>query len=397
LLVIAQIAVGLALLITAGLTSKSFLKLQAEDLGFDPHHADVVDVVLPRGYFDDPVHAGRFYAEVLDRLRQVGIFSSVAAMDDVPLTGEGSKGGFLVKEIPADSPSHWPTAGWHLVSDEYFRTMHIPVLRGRAFLGQGHEAPNVAIVNESLAEQFWSIPDAAGQELAIPGLDDSTYASYRAGKTIWLTIVGVVANVRHNAPGTPAEPEIYLPFFQHPAGTGRLSFVVRTHVAPTNVESRIRTEISSIESQAVVQLTPYDTILQRAVQLPRLRYLLVGIFAGLALLLSALGIYGVVAHAVAQRRHEFAIRTALGARPRHILASALSVGVRLIVIGTPLGVLCGIGGAQLIRSFLYGVGTTDISTLFGSALLLSSITGLTSYLAARQATRVEAAAFLHSE
>jgi len=379
LLVVAETALALVLLIGAGLLVRSFVALHQVDPGFDPDGLLTFSVAVPPAKYAAPAQVAAFYDEALDRLRALPAVESAAGVLTLPFSGRAALLGFSIEGEPEPPPGEERSTGYQVASADYFRTLRIPVVAGRALLpSDGEGGPRVAVVNQAMARQFFPGEDPVGRRI--------TFDDPEAGD--WLTIVGVVGDVRHFALDRPARPEAYLPFRQDPWPF--VTFVLRTAGDPMVLAEAARRAVLEVDpDQPVSNLKPMTDYLAQSVAQRRFVMLLIGIFAGLAALLAALGLYGVIAYSVYQRTHEIGIRMALGAGKRMVLGDVLGRGMTLAGLGVAIGVVAAFAASRLVASQLYGVGAADPATYVGVSLLLGGVALLASLLPARRAARVE--------
>jgi putative ABC transport system permease protein len=375
-LVLSEISLSLVLLVGAGLLVRSFLRLTEVPLGFEPSHLVLATVQRPLTLgFDSPQHL-IFFREALDRIKALPGVQVAAMTRQYPL---GELNNAAIQLRLADGTFYRPGTAILLdtISLDYFRTMEIPLLKGRFFNDEDSAAaPRVAILSESLARQLFKEHDPLGQRFSI-GPDAPGY-----------TVVGVVADTKNSTLDQEPLPEIFTPYVQEPSFV--MSFMVRSKADPRSLAASVRQAILSVDKdQPLSELQTMDDLLATSVAPQRFKMLLVGLFALLALLLAAVGVYGLIAYSVGQRTHEIGIRMALGAQRRQVLNLVLGQAA-LLAFG---GVALGIGGAlwltRFFSSMLYNVKPTDPVTLTCVSLLLLGVALLASYLPARRATRVD--------
>ena len=393
-LVVAQVALAALLLVGAGLTTRSLLRLQQERLGFDPEHVLLVDAALPETGADDAARA-QAYGQLLEQVGALPGVQSAALASALPLTGNDPDGFFDIEGRSGELGTAGSSAGWHMVSDGYFATLGVPVRRGRGFLPTDRGGIDVVVINEAMARVFWPDQDPIGRRIAITGLDLRTYNAFRAGRTVWFTIVGVVGDVRHQALGTPPGPDLYVPYFQHPSRD--VTLVVRTPLPLASLQGALKNKVRALSPDAPLRLTTLVAVITRSVATPRFRSLLIGIFAALALVLAAVGIYGVVSYLTTQRTAEIGIRMALGARPRHVLGAVAGGVAGQALAGLALGLGLAAGFSRLVATFLYGVPPTDAPTYEGVAVVLVGVALLACYLPARRAAKIDPIIALRTE
>jgi putative ABC transport system permease protein len=381
-LVVGELAATLMLLVGAGLLGQTLYRLRYADLGLRPERLLTVRTALPLGTkYGEASRRAAFYEDVLDRVRRIPGVVSAGYSTSVPLEWKGGTNGF-VPDGPVD-PNRTYDANHRQVSTDYLRTMGIPLRRGRFFeRTDGERTPPVAIVNETMARQFWPGVDAVGKRFRTG--DDASP---------WITIVGVVGDVRQMGLDAPVKAEMYFPYAQvdgQPWFAPRDLVVRSAAVEPMSLLPAVKGAIHAVDpEQAVANVRTFDEVLDEEVVQRRLGASLVAAFAALALLLASLGVYGVLSYFVVQHTSEIGVRLALGASRRDILSLVLGKGMVLAVSGVALGVLGALALTRLVSSLLYGVGAADPATFAAAAGLLASLALLACYLPARRAIKVD--------
>jgi putative ABC transport system permease protein len=385
MLVCSEIALSLMLLICAGLMIKSFVRLQNVNPGFSPENILTMHISLPGNKYEGQARTVAFYQELLARVESLpGVQSAGLAYSLPPDLLEVSDN-YAVEEHPTPPGESDPIAPVNFVSTSFFKTMGVPLVSGRFFTeADNPDTPPVVIISEAMAKRYFGSESPIGKRFKQGGLD-------RTGNP-WMEIVGVVGDVNYSGLDAKPEPAYYLPHLQ---STLRYMYmVVRSGPDPASLAPAIRSEVWAIDKdQPVARVRTMQELLYRSVSQPRFRTLLVSVFAATALLLAAVGIYGVISYSVAQRTHEFGIRMALGARQSSILRMVVGQGLKLALVGTGVGLL----GAYIttgllssvLSSLLFGVSTTDTLTFVGISLLLTGVVLLASYVPARRATKVD--------
>src|SRR6185295_15924930 len=289
----------------------------------------------------------KFYDQVVQRVSTIPGVGAVGAINTLPLD-KGPTAGFRIEGRPLLTTDKWPGANYRCVSTDYFRTMNIPVVQGRAFSERDTEtAPRVMIVNQALANRDFPNENPLGKRISLGGNDAN-------GQPIWWEIVGVAANVRSLELREEATPEFYLSLLQD--SFGNMFLVVRTTVEPASVAAAVRRVPAEVDKSASVSdVRTMEHIVSLAVTQPRFNLFLLGVFSGIALLLSAAGIYGVTAYAVTQRTHEFGIRMALGAQVSDVLKMILGQGMQLIAAGVVIGLVASFALTRLLKTMVFGV------------------------------------------
>jgi len=382
-LVITEAALAFVLLIGAGLMIKSFWRLLGVNPGFNPEHLLTLRIKLPMDVKDSKYHDPKQRAATLKRfLENVETLSGVrsaALTEIVPLSQQDQdRWFFAIKEAPPQPPGRQFAADLRAVSPSYFGTMGIPLLKGRVFTDYDNvDGPRVVMIDETLAREFFPNQDPVGHHLQIP---DATRPARE--------IVGVVGGVRDTGFDQQPRPTIYFPYLQSPDQT--VSLVVRTAAGPGTILPAIKNAIWSVDKdQPVFDVKTMDEIISGVVSAQRLAFVLLGIFALLALALAAVGIYSVTSYAVGQRTHEIGIRMALGAEKSDVLRLIVGHGLALALMGVAIGLGAALLLSHLLASILYGVRPTDPATYAGVSLLVMLASILAGYLPARRAAKVD--------
>jgi putative ABC transport system permease protein len=379
LLVVSEVALTVLLLIGAGLMIKSFISLQKVNPGFNPDKTLTMLVNLPALKYSDDHQVEGFFEQALQKIEVLPGVQSAGVVTSVPLTSTSIiRLRFIVDAHPPANPSDVPRANYRSISHNYFRAMGISLVKGRFFSEQDRDkSPPVVIVNETMANRYWPGEDPIGKRLTIPLLANASRE-----------VVGVVADVKHSSLDTESGAEMYVPYLQKPFNF--MAVVVRTAADPLSMVNAVRGEISSVDkNQPVYDVKTMQQIVNESVSQPRLYMLLLGIFAALALVLAAVGIYGVMNYSVAQRTHEIGIRMALGAQRSDILKMVVGQGMILAAIGIVAGLIAAFVVTRVMETFLFGVGARDLLTFLIIPLVLGAVAFLSSYIPARRATKVD--------
>ena len=389
LLVAAQIAMTLVLLIGAGLLIHSFVRLTSVSPGFESSGRDgvvqTVRVTLPQRLADEPERIHAFARGVLDRIQYLPGVTSASLINSAPFGMMFIQGDFGVEGQPKPKFS----AGTPKIDAGYFKTMGIPLLAGREFTARDTEgAPKVAIVSERIVREYF--PGGPGEALG--------RRVRLSDRGEWLTVVGVVADIRQRGLDREVQPMLYVPFQQDRSGFIRfVSFVART-ATPASVVEGIRAEIRRAAPDLPIQSTvTMDEAVAASVAPPRFRMLLLGLFAMTATLIATCGIYGLMAYAVTQRRREIGVRMALGAERRDVLRLVLTRALRIVVAGLIVGLAGAAGVTRVLQTFLFGVTPTDPIAFTIVTLLLMAVGLMAAWLPARRATRIDPCAALRAE
>lgn len=391
LLVVSEVALSLMLSIGAGLLIKSFVRLSNVDLGFDQHGLLTMEIALPPSKYPDSQRQVTFFQQALEGLKSMPNVQHVGGISDLPLLG-GNSTIFQVEGVPAITEGEKPLTEYRLINAHYFRAMSIPLLRGRFFTDQDNKtSPGVVIVSETLANRFFPGQDPLGKRIGLSNPPD------------WREVVGVVRDVRDYGPDTQPNPESYVPYLQNTADyiegtTSSMALVVRADSAPASLTGMVRRQIRSLDKDQPIQnLRTMEEVFAESVAQRRFNMLLISLFAGLALLLATLGVYGVISYSVTERIHEFGIRMALGAQPADVLKLVLSQGIKLAAGGIILGLVAAFAITRMLSSLLYGVTATDPAIFIAASLLIAGIALLASYQPARKATKVHPMVALRTE
>ena len=378
-LVIAEVALSLILLAGAGLLSATLLKLQHVDPGFQSHNVLTTALSLPDAKYKQEAQQIAFYDRVLDKLRTIPGVEKVAGISILPLDGNRMLIGFALEGEPHGdgiAPPHGEALD--IATPDFFSTMNIPIKSGRVFSEQDDTtAALVMLVNESFAKKYWPGQNPLGKRAA-PGWNSDSLR----------TVIGVVGDVRRDALDQSPAPAMYLPDRQ--ASYNDLTLLIRTRDNATNVPAALRREIAALDPDLTLgKLRPMETVLSTSLARQRFSASLLGIFAMIALALSAVGIFGVMTAMVTQRTRELAVRLALGAHPRKVLQLVLSHGAWLAGIGIVIGLFGAFALSRVVAGLLYDVRASDPANLIGVSLLLAAVALLACYIPARRATRLD--------
>ncbi|HTV53449.1 MAG TPA: ABC transporter permease [Terriglobia bacterium] len=378
ILAAAEIALALIMLIGAGLAIKSLIRLMGVKAGFDPYHVLKARLFLPDARYAKDEQVRGFYRQLMDRLRALPGIQSASAASELPLQG-GSNGVVYIEGQPLPK-NMWssPLVEWCTVMPGYFRTMRIPLLRGREFTAHdGPKSPQVAIINETMAHLFWPNQDPVGKRFA---------HDYQKPK--WITVVGVAGDVREFGLDERPIPEAYFP--ELAGNDSGLMVVVRTSTPPlAEVTALVRVVHSLDRELPVFDVGAMSQVVSESSEQQQFVALLLGLFAGAALVLASVGIYGVISYSVAQRTHEIGVRMALGARQGDVLNLVIWQGMKLAAVGVAAGVIAALGLTHLMASLLFGVRPTDPSTFIAVSALLIGVGLLACYIPARRAMRID--------
>jgi putative ABC transport system permease protein len=387
-LVVVQVALAFALAISATLFFRSFVSLTRVDLGFQTEGMLVTYAHRPARTLAEYLQAGRFFEDALAQLKQIGGVTSVAAAMGVPTGQYGSNGGYAIDGGEFGQGADLAQATLSLASPGYFDTMGIPLRRGRDFTAADrHDRQAVAIISDALARQSFPGQDPIGHTI-LCGLASSPQ---------WMTIVGVVADTHQNSPASPPGPTLYMPLLQYPYHGNEVQIVLRTAVPPTSLIEPVRAAMRSLDPATATKFSTLDAMVSNSIATPRLRSVLIAMFAGLALLLAAAGMYGVMNCVTIERIPEFGVRLAFGASSRQLMASVLTRAARLAVLGAVIGLALAYAAAQVIGAMLFGVTATDVATYASVLLAVTPPVILAAAIPAWRASRVDPLRALRAE
>jgi putative ABC transport system permease protein len=389
-LVMTEVALALILLICASLLIQSFARLGRVDTGMRTDHLFTARIGLPESAYPKPENIVAFFDQLMPRLRAIPGVESVTATWPLPLSGSNNVSSFDIEENPAPEGQQ-PDSPMRIVGPDYFKTMGIPVKQGRGFeaTDQFKSLP-VVIVNEQFVQKFFPGKNVVGKHIKPSwGIGDE--------KALMRTIVGVVGNVKHRTLNMQDTPEVYLSASQIPMDS--MSIVARTRVSnPAAITSAVRNELAAVDRNIpLVRVRVFDEYLARALARPRFNAMLLSIFAGTALLLTAIGIYGVMAYSVSQRTSEIGIRIALGAGKTSIFRLVVGQAMAIVAISLVIGVAGAFAATRLLNSLLFGVGASDPVTFAAIVLLVSAVGFIAAWVPARRATRVDPIVALRAE
>jgi putative ABC transport system permease protein len=378
LLVVGQVALSLLLLIGAGLLLRSFGRLLGVDPGFDGHNVLTMNVSLPTVKYAKPAQQIAFFDELLRRVSVLPGVRGAAISATLPLTWKR-----ITPVLPEGQPNvplaERPFVDIEVISPQWFQTMRVPLRAGREFSAADNaDAPKVVIVNETFARRFWGDQNPLDKRIVVGRGPAQSQ------------VIGVAADVKNKGLAQDTQAQLYLPFQQLPWAD--MNLLVRTMVPPQSITSAVRAQISAVDpDQPVAGIQTVDQIMDTDLAQPRFTMLLFGVFSATALALSIIGIYGVLAYWVAQRRYELGIRLALGAQRADILRIVVRQGFTLAIVGIGIGLMAALLLTRLMSSMLYKIGTLDLTTFAVAPLVFLGVALLASYLPARSATRVDPA------
>jgi predicted permease len=396
-LLVAQIALSCTLAINAGLLFRSFVSLTDTPLGFQSAgilvmyaHAPARGSLFEKSGLDNYLQAGRFFDEVLTHLRRRPEVIAAGGVMGLPTGQYDSNGAYAVegKQTFSGDFRLLPSAGFRLASSGYFATLGIPLVRGRDFTeGDVYDRPFVAIISQSLARQTFGDENPLGHRIMC-GFDQPDR---------WMTVVGVVGDVRQASPASPPGPELYMPLRQHPYAANEVQVVVRSRVRPESLIGTVQQIVRSANPDVAMKFTTLEASVNNSIAGPRFRATLVSTFASLALLLALAGIYAVMSYTTAQRTAEFGLRVALGAQTGDVVRLVLAAASRLTLVGVAVGLMLALATSRVVSTMLFGVSNTDATTYVGVLLLAMPLVMAAAAIPALRAARVDPLSALKSE
>jgi putative ABC transport system permease protein len=396
-LVGSEFALAFLLMIGAGLMVRTLIALHAIDPGFEPHHVLSAVVSIAGSEEAQPQKRFPFYKQVVERMAALPGVESVGAINHVPLAGDTWGFPFAIEGRPPSRPGESPNALYRVVLPGYFQTMGLTLLRGRDINeSDSMEAPGVVIVNQRMARTYWPGEDAIGKRIT---LDDSRKNSN------WVTVVAVAQDAKQDGWTTAPRPEMYFPLLQSreylndkSSHFQYITLVVRTTGEPAAIANDVKAAVAALDKNvAVSQIETMDQAVADLNAQPRFEFWLLGSFAGLAVLLAALGIYGVMSYSVSRRTHELGVRMALGAAQSDVVRIVVRQAMTLALVGSFCGLVAAAALTRMMSSFLYGVRPIDPPTYVCAVVAISGVALLAGYIPARRATRVDPVRALRSE
>jgi predicted permease len=381
-LVMAELALALVLLAGGGLLMRTFVNLERVNPGFDPHNVMTMSLDLPDARYPNAKSAISFYRQLLERLEQQPGVRAAGVTSDLPWSGYDENTGFEL-EGRSQAENDKNHARYHFASPNYFRAAGIPLVSGRFFSDRDNQdAPPVMLINQSLARLYWRDQDPVGKVMKMWDRN--------------ATIVGIVGDVKDSPAAADVEPSLYWPLLQNLFG--ELHLAIRADSNPAALMNMVRGQLAAMDRDLpIADVRLMDNIAAAAVSGPRLAFLLVGIFAALALVLATVGIYGVISYSVTQRVHEIGVRVALGAQLGDVLRLVVGQGMKLAATGVAVGLLAALALHSVMKSLLYGVSATDPLTFVAVSFVLMLIAAIACYIPARRATRVDPVVALRYE
>jgi putative ABC transport system permease protein len=412
-LVVAEVAMSLVLLIGAGLMVKSMHRLTRVDAGFEPRGVLTVQLSVPRRkYVDESLarrfssrayaKSTRFFTDVVEQVHALPGVSAAGAINGLPLMGEvwGKSVTLYDRPLPA-AIRDLPPIQYRVVAGDYFRSLSVPILKGRAFAeADTEDGAKVAIVNREMVRRYWNDQDPIGKVISVnPPIQLVPRGTVPPDyKPDLFTVVGVAADVHYASLSAPPLPVVYVPFAQGSEGTTTMYLVVRSSEDPVGLAAAIRDRIRQVDPDVPASsIRTMEDRVSASLAQPRLRTIVLGTFAGLALLLAAVGIYGVMSYAARQRTREIGIRIAIGATSRTILTLLLGRSFVLVVAGIAAGLVGAVALTRALRTLLFGVSTSDPLVFAGVTAALAAVAMVAAWVPARRATRLEPVVALREE
>jgi putative ABC transport system permease protein len=392
ILVVGELALSVVLLVGAGLALRSFVRLQQVDPGFRVDDQLTFTLVMPQAGYPSASHQIAFSRRLVDELAATPGIEHAGSTTQLPFSGQNLENGFTVEGLAIPPGGEQPIAGMRGITPDYFAALGVPLKGGRAFTGADREgAMPVAIVNDAFARRYWPGASAIGKRVREAGGDD------------WRTVVGIVGDIRHSGPAAEARPEVDIPYAQLEPGfmtrwARGITIVVSSSLPSSALVPLARARVAAIDSSMPLnEVQAVSALASDAVAQPRLRTVLMGTFALLALTLATIGVFGVLSYFVTQRTQEIGIRMALGARAADVVGLVVRQGVTLAGVGVLLGLAAAVPLSRLMQELLFEVKPTDPATFVVVAAVLAAVAGLASYIPARRAARVDPVTALRSE
>jgi putative ABC transport system permease protein len=393
LLVVIEVTLAVPLLIGAGLMLRSSLLLQNIDRGINLKNVLTMQILLPKTKYSTAQQTATFYQQTLLRIQSEPGVQAVSAVNFLPLTNLGDATSLNIEGRPS---GQGVAASYRVIDQNYFRTMGIPLLRGRYFTEQDNdESHGVVMINQTMAHRYWPNEEPVGKRLKpqfpaakVPWRPEST--------NTWLTVVGVVGDVTETGLNEEQSAEIYIPYLQNPSSL--MNLLVRSTSDPLQLVAGVRRQVIAVDQdQPVYNIKTMENVFSESIAAPNIITSLLATFAAVALILAAIGVYSVVSYSVAQRTHEVGVRIALGAQHQHVLRMIVGHGLRLVLVGVALGVTAAFAVTRVISNLLFGVTATDPPIFFAVPVLLILVAMFASYLPARRALKVDPIVALRNE
>jgi putative ABC transport system permease protein len=395
-LVVVEVALTVPLLISAALMLKSSMQLQDIDRGMDLKNVLTMQTSLPKAKYSTSQQTAAFYQQALQRIQAEPGVQFASAVNFIPLTNFGDATAVNIEGRAPPPPGEKLSVPYRVIDQNYFHTLGIPLLRGRYFTEQdNNETHGVVMINQTMARRYWPNEDPLGKRLQ-PQFPAAKVPWRPESSNTWLTIVGVVADVKGDGSNDETAPEIYLPYLQNPSSL--MNLLVRSRSDPLRLAQSVRAQILAVDvDQPVYNIKTMENVYSEAVAEPQVVTSLLATFAIIALALAAIGVYGVMSYSVLQRKHEIGVRMALGAHKQHVLKLIVGQGLKLVLIGVVIGLIAAFAATRIISNQLFGVTATDPAIFALVSLLLVAVAVLASYLPARRALKVDPIIALRNE
>ncbi len=388
-LVTGEVALATMLLIGAALTGRSLAKLEGESLGYDPRQLVILHSALPAyGRARLPM-----ILDLVSRVRALPGISAAALVNAEPLSGGTADVSPIIEGEP--NGAVWHQAIARVVADGYFHTLGVPFNSGRDFVSTDDQSAPAVVINEAMAKTFWPGRNPNGSRVALPEMDTASWSLHAQGKEIWFTVIGVVADTRDVGLGIPPQPTAYVPAYSQP--DVYVEIIARTSLPIGTIRRPLLDLAAAVSHGTDASVTTMEEIAVRSVATPSLRTGIVLAFATLALVLAAMGVYGVAAHVTARRTAEIGIRMALGAQPGQALLAVTARILLCVMAGLGVGLIAAMLSVQLIQSFLYGVSVHDWISFSAAAVVVVGVAAFATWIPARRATRIDPTQALRAE
>jgi putative ABC transport system permease protein len=394
--VVLQVTLAIPLLISAGLMLRSSLLLQNIERGIKLDNVLTMQISLPTAKYNSAQQVAQFYQQTLERIQSEPGVESASVVNFLPLTNLGDSTSLTIEGRNPAPPGQEISVGYRVIDQNYFRTMGIPLLRGRYLTEQDNdESRGVVMINQTMARRYWPNEDPVGKRVQ-PNLPAAKVPWRPESKNSWLTIIGVVGDVNEAGLNDEQPAEMYVPYLQNPLST--MNLLVRTTSEPLRLVPRVRSQVLAVDvDQPVYNIRTMENVFSQSIAAPQVITSLLGTFAAVALILAAIGVYSVMSYSVVQRTHEVGVRMALGAQQQHVLRMILGQGLKLVVVGVVIGLTSAFAVTRVISNLLFGVTATDPLIFVMVPLLLVLVAMLASYLPARRAVKVDPIIALRNE
>ena len=385
-LVMVEVALALVLLVAAGLLIKSFVRLQGVDPGFSTDRVLTIKLSLPETTDREPFERADFFRDVLGKITALPEVVTAGAVSNLPMASDMGDRGFRIEGRPEPGPDETQVADYSRATPDYFEAMKVPFVMGRAFSqGDTSTSAPVVIINRAMADLYWRQGDPIGDRIRIGGVP--------GGEPIWRTIVGVVGDVRHAGLDVPVAPRIYLPYAQDPIAS--MAIAIRTAGDPLAVVGSLRRAVASVDPELpIAETRTMERVVAESATSRRFTNFVLVTFALIAVVLAAVGIYGVISYSVSQRTHEFGLRMALGAKPSELSTLVIRQGLVTTVVGLFIGLVGALGAGRLAAGLLFEISPHDPIVLIGVAIILVLVAFVACWIPAYRVSRLEPMAAL---